>query len=207
MTSGSGSFSFSPGSFTFGQDDSLERDDLPDTGAPLHRKPTKRDLVRIRHREAIQDVLPDLPEPGASVHLVGRGNFDFWTWVPHLVSLTGPAAMWGSTWTMNQENALELLAMLDAGSITAASITTGLYFKRRESAVYATLLQGLQDRGQRYVAAKNHAKVLVLRNATADLVVEGSANFTANPRLEQYVVSRDPALAAFHVAWMEELIR
>ena len=38
------------------------------------------------------------------------------------------------------------------------------------------------------------------------ITIEGSANFTANPRLEQTVVSNDADLYAFHRAWLEEML-
>lgn len=41
---------------------------------------------------------------------------------------------------------------------------TGTYFKRREMAVYATLLEGLPECGQRYVAIENYAKVAPLHS-------------------------------------------
>jgi len=107
---------------------------------------------------------------------------------------------------MNRGNALGLLDLLDSGAITSSVLLTGLYFKTRESAVAATIIKGLADRGQRYMALKNHAKVIVIEAGARSLVVEGSANFTANPRIEQYVLTRDEGLAAFHAEWMMEAV-
>lgn len=38
-----------------------------------------------------------------------------------------------------------------------------------------------------------------------DICVEGSANFTANPRIEQFTISNDTALANFHKKWIENI--
>ena len=80
---------------------------------------------------------------------------------------------------------------------------TGLYFKRRETAVYSRLVSGLLQRGQRYAAFKNHAKIILIGKSKHWITVEGSANFTSNPRLEQYVISNDRTLYNFHKAWMD----
>ncbi len=186
--------------------DTLESDRMPEGRTHLRRE-VRRQLRRALRREALAEVVPTLPQPGTSVHIVANGNYDFWTWCPHLLELLEtPARVWASTWTMNRGNALELLALIDAGSIETLVLLTGLYFKRRESAVYATLVEGLQERGQRYLALRNHAKVLVLRTAEAGIVVEGSANFTANPRVEQYVLTACPELADFHAGWMQDAV-
>ena len=75
------------------------------------------------------------------------------------------------------------------------------------SAVAATILQGLRDRGQRFVTWENHAKVILLNNVAADAwyVVEGSANWTANPRTEQNILINDRGTWEFHAGWLEEM--
>lgn len=152
------------------------------------------------------EIVPHLPEEGESVHIIANGKYDFFLYVPHLLGLlAAPAAGWFSTWTMNRGNVLELLELYDHGRLSSVLMLTGLYFKRRESAVYATLLEGLHARGQRYLACKNHAKLILLDAGEVALVVEGSANFTANPRVEQYVLTRDRDLLEFHRGWMEEM--
>lgn len=183
----------------------LETSGLP--AAAVHRRrPRRRLFRRALQEEAIAEIVPDLPEPGESIHIVANGRYDFWLYVPHLLELLGvPAQGRFSTWTMNRGNVLELLELYDHGRLLSVLMFTGLYFKRRESAVYATLLEGLQERGQRYLAFKNHTKLILLEGGGHHLVVEGSANFTANPRVEQYVFTNDEALHAFHASWMEEL--
>jgi hypothetical protein len=76
-------------------------------------------------------------------------------------------------------------------------------------AVYAMLLDGIRARGGRYRSFQNHAKVLLLSNAGTGvwISVEGSANLTSNPRLEQYVITNDQGLYDFHRGWMEEAFR
>ncbi|MBK9968277.1 MAG: hypothetical protein IPP07_26815 [Holophagales bacterium] len=107
---------------------------------------------------------------------------------------------------MSRGNVVELLALFDARRIKAVSVTSGTYFLRRESAVAATLQEGLRARGQRYRAFANHAKVVLLAAPPDFLVFEGSANWTANPRLEQNVLVNDRELYDFHKAWMEDVL-
>jgi hypothetical protein len=104
---------------------------------------------------------------------------------------------------MSRPNALQLLQLLDDGKIQKATLFSGLYFKRRESAVYATVASGLIDRKQRFLCFENHSKIILLAAGDERIVIEGSANFTANPRVEQNTVTNDRDLYDFHRSWME----
>jgi len=166
-----------------------------------HRISARRRFERIRQKQSLLEVIPEPPAPGESIHVIGTGLYDFWTFVPQFIDWIGHAArLTCSTWTLNRPNAVEFFEIWDAGKIETADFLTGLYFKRRESAVYAFLLEGIRARGGRYRAFRNHAKVLLLENPdrNAWITVEGSANLTSNPRLEQYVVTNDRALYDFH---------
>jgi len=173
------------------------------------RRERKAKTVSAMKREALTDVMPALPEPGYSYHVVSNGSFDYWSWIPTMAGYMGHVEeFYGSTWTLNRANARELLELMDAGTLGSVAVITGVYFKRREAAVYTTLVEGLAARGGRYMALENHAKVALLGNAETDtwIVVEGSANWTANPRIEQNVVSNDRELFEFHRAWMESVL-
>ena len=105
-------------------------------------------------------------------------------------------------------NAAELFQLADDGKLGRIHFVTGLYFKRRESAVYAYLLEGLRKRGGTYRAFPNHSKVLLLANQAQGhyLTVEGSGNFTANPQHEQETIINDRGLWEFHRQWFAEML-
>lgn len=171
------------------------------------RQADKRQTIIDLQRRSLASLIDSLPEPGTSIHVVSNATADFWQFCPHLLSLMGPAHLHASTWSMNRDNALEMLDLLDQQQLLSATILTGSYFKTREGAVYATLAEGLLSRGQRLLAFWNHSKIMVLYNKKTSIVIEGSANFTMNPRVEQYVITHDHDLRKFHVNWMEEMLR
>lgn len=187
--------------------DLLETEYLPD--ARQHRLSPRHRYERILRRQALAAVVPEPPPPGDSIHVLSKAEFDFWTWVPTMIDWLGQTReLWCSTWTACRINVVDLFQIWDAGRIGQVHFLTGLYFKRRESAVYAQLLDGIRARGGRYRAARNHAKVILLDNPerNAYLTVVGSANLTSNPRMENYVITNDRAVHEFHAAWMEEVL-
>lgn len=171
------------------------------------RREFKQEAVTKLKKEKAAEILQDLPAPGVSLHIISNGSFDYFNFAPLTIEMLGgrTEAFYGSTWTMNRANVMELFALYDDGKIGTIAMMTGTYFKRRESAVYAALLEGLQDRKQRFITFENHAKIMLFNNGTDYIVMESSANFTANPRLEQTVIVNDKALWEFHRSWMNEM--
>lgn len=204
-----GAPSWTPESFgsLFGDTEEAETTTNLGRSRILRRRGPRRNLAALQEEELTQ-VLTELPRPGESFHIVSNGRWDYWRLVPVVLDLLGRPAdeLYGSTWTMSRGNVVELLTLYDAGRIKAVSVTSGTYFLRRESAVAATLQEGLRARGQRYKAFANHAKVVLLAAPPDFLVFEGSANWTANPRLEQNVLVNDRELYDFHRAWMEDVL-
>ena len=190
--------------------DPLETEYMPTDRTLLRKVSARRRFERIRQKQQLAEVIPQPPAPGESIHVVSTAKYDFWTFVPQIIDWIGRTEiLYCSTWTLSRPNAVELFALADAGKIGEIAFLTGLYFKRRETAVYAMLLNGIRARGGRYRAFRNHAKVLLAGNPARDawLTVEGSANLTGNPRLEQYIFTNDRPLYEFHKGWMEECLK
>jgi len=60
----------------------------------------------------------------------------------------------------------------------------------------------------RFACLENHTKVTLLANHERGdyLVLEGSANYTSNPRMEQNIILNDQAVYRFHRDWLEEVL-
>ena len=174
------------------------------------RRAQARGEREVRSRSETRDPEDlDSPPPakGECLHTLSNGRFDYFGFVGLILTWIGADSLYGSTWTMSRGNAMDLLKFYDDGKIGQITLASGNYFLKRESAVAATVLQGLRDRGQRFTTWENHAKVILLNNAAADqwFVAEGIANWTANPRTEQNILLNDRATWEFHRDWLEEM--
>jgi hypothetical protein len=112
------------------------------------------------------------------------------------------AIVHAATWCCNRRCALDLLELIDAGKIKEMNLIVGLYLKKREQSVFATLANGLIDRGQRLLANECHAKIFSIQHGEKYYTIEGSANWTSNPRIEQFTIIRDKGLHDFHADWI-----
>jgi len=174
------------------------------------RRAAREAYRRGLQQETLSALIPEPPEKGVCLHVVSNGKFDYFRFVSLILSWLEPdgaSELYGSTWTLSRSNATDLLGLIDAGKIRRCSIVTGLYFLRRESDVAALLAGGLSERGQRFKAFENHTKLLLISNPArgAFWTVEGSANWTANPRTEQNILLNDEGLYNFHKTWLEEM--
>ena len=186
-----------------------DQEQYGDDGIFVTARKQKMDL-RQRMRsgmktETAEELITEIPKPGESIHYISNGKFDYWTFIPILIRLMGGSKeTYMSTWTMNRSNAMELMDLYDAGKIKNLTFITGDYFKKRESVTYAFLITELQKRGQKFKAFLNHAKVTCLTNGKDYLVMEGSANFTSNPRIEQNTITNSKELFEFHAGWIRD---
>jgi hypothetical protein len=170
------------------------------------RRTARAQWTRGKRKERFEDLVPHIPAPGEVIHTISDGSFDHWSAVVSCLDQMGPTILYLSTWTMNRAIALDLLDRLDAGSLLEVGAVTGKYFKQRDPSTWSTLYEGLMKRGQRYASLDIHAKVTLLSDGAAWIVLEGSANWTTNPRIEQLVISNDRELYMFHREWLEELL-
>mgnify|MGYP003148193243 CR=1 FL=1 len=196
--------------------DPLETKYRPFSGRPgqagIHkRRAAKREMLRLRRREHLRDILDAPPGPGETYHIIGNSHFFFFDFVPNLLDIVGrPAAeFYASTWAMARPYALEMVHLVETGRIRKIAVVTGIYFKSRETATYSILLEGLRRVGGRYRAFMNHTKIFLLAWPEADLWIacESSANFSDNPRMENYMLTNDRPLYDFHRAWIEDILK
>ncbi|MDD3538490.1 MAG: hypothetical protein WC145_12715 [Aliarcobacter sp.] len=188
-------------------DDRAERESTKMISPRAYRHKGKMRAINGMKKETLDDLIKELPEEGEYVHLVSNGKYDYYTFIPVFIDKLGHIdELWGSTWTMNRSNCEDLFNQFDAGKIAGMNIITGLYFKRRETAVYASLVEGMAKRKQKVISCNNHAKVVLIRTDDKYYVIEGSANWTGNPRIEQNVLVQSRDLFEFHKGWMEEYI-
>lgn len=174
-----------------------------------YRTRAKREMKRMRQKESLNDVVKRPPEPGEAVHVVAANKFNFWTWAPTIIDWLGHTdGLYCSTWTTNHTATIDLFRLMDDDLIRGTvGFVLGIYFKRREPVVYTELAEGLKRRGGWIKTIETHSKVMLLSNETTGdyFSLEGSANLTDNPRLEQITIVNDRGLYEFHKEWIEEV--
>lgn len=167
---------------------------------------------RSKHEMQIENAvrhLERLPKAGWSYHCLMRGDYNGWEIVPAVVRLAKPARieeLWVATLGFNERNSKELLELLDAGEVGKVSFICSHYFKATSADIFNPLEKALRSRGQRILAMRCHAKLLLFSLSDGRrLVVESSANLRSCHNIEQFSLTNDSGLYDFHAGWMNEM--
>lgn len=175
-----------------------------------HRsRQTRRAFLHLLHVANAARHLERLPRKGEAFHCVMRGDYNAWDLVPAVERLAAPSKideLCIATLGFSTGNANELLEMLDARRIGRVWFLCSHYFKGTSQDIYNPLAEGLTARGQKILAMRSHAKVLLF--ALSDrrrLVVESSANLRSCKNIEQFTMTHDAKLHAFHRKWITEM--
>ena len=170
----------------------------------------RRKFQRLRQAKLARQHLRQLPEPGEAVHLVVRGDYSFWSLVPAVLEICKPARIQElliATLSFSDDNARDLVALLDAGQIGRVGMVVSCYFRDLSPHLFDPLAAELHKRGHHIAGVRNHSKVTLM--ALSDgrrITMEGSANLRSCRNIEQFCISIDPELHAFHARWIQEVL-
>jgi hypothetical protein len=167
-----------------------------------------RRFARLQQHQRAVDVLRPLPQPGEAVHGVTDGSFSGWMLASAIVELLQPAVdvLTICTLGFNRENARDLCGLLDSGAVRSCLLLVSDYFRSSDRTIFADIRRDLEARGHRVAIARSHAKLLLFEAGERQIVLETSANLRSSMNWEQFVISDDQQLLAFHRGWIKDLI-
>lgn len=134
---------------------------------------------------------------------INKGQFAAWEILAAALDLTGPADVVVATWSTNGEAIKDLARLRSEGRIKNLRLVLDNSLRSREPEYFQILMSALGNDCIR--TTRTHAKWCVLTNDRWNIVIRGSMNFGAVPRLEYFEVSDDRKLAEFLNAIADEL--
>jgi hypothetical protein len=180
-----------------------------DQDAKLTRQPTERRTLNLLRVANAAKALDAIPAPGETVHMVVKGNFSLWDFVPAVLHLAAPSTIRRldiATLGFSKSNVEELAAMLDDGRIAQVTLLYSVYFRSGDAGLCDSLHAEMERRGQKVFCCRTHAKVVLLELSDGRAIVfETSANLRSCRNVEQVTITHDRALLDFHRTWIEEI--
>jgi hypothetical protein len=175
-----------------------------------HFRRGKRYTADLRAKPDAVKHLERLPTDGESFHAVISGKYALWDLVPAMLEKIAPStidALTLATLSFSKQNAADMLALLDNGSIRTVVLLVSHYFKSTNREIYDSLIPQLLERGHKVCAMRTHAKLTLMQTtAGAKYVIESSANLRSCKNVEQFVMTQDANLYDFHRQWITDLI-
>jgi hypothetical protein len=154
-------------------------------------------------------VLEHLPAEGESLHAVCTARMDLTDVINGLLETLGRCdRMLIATLGYNKTNLATLLRWLDTGAVRSLALVASIFFRSHNQAMWDETVREFRARKQRAACCHSHAKVVTLAFASGErFSIEGSANLCGNGSgREQFALIHDAALAAWHSAWISELV-
>lgn len=136
--------------------------------------------------------LPQLKQ-GSTIYFATVGKWSSHELLAYLLSITGPADVGISTYSMTEDPARLIVDFMSQGIIRKMHLVSDKRFKTHQPNAYQLAIANFP-----VFLTDIHAKVMVIRNEQWDVVVLGSANFTRNKRREVGCIVADSATAAFY---------
>lgn len=159
----------------------------------------KNKLVLGTAGETLEKLIPKL-EKEEVVHLPSYGNWSFHHMIKHILSLTGAADVYLTSWTISEQPVKELLQLLDNGVIQDLKCL----FDSRVPKQCPNAYQIAQHRFAQLKLCHIHAKVAVIINEEYQITINSSANLSRNDAIEAYVITESLVVAKHQAQWITE---
>jgi len=136
---------------------------------------------------------------GMNIHFSTTGNWSLHDLVAYLLTLTGKADIYFSTWSIREEPVWSMIHWKQSEAVGSIQCLLDHRAPQRD---HQTVML-CQDNFDRVAFAKCHAKVTVLVGEKMTIAINGSQNYTRNPRIECGVISTDESVCNFHLTWLK----
>lgn len=144
----------------------------------------------------LNESLPSLCD-GEVYHLVSLGRWSMHHLLFHLLTLTGPANVYATTWSISEDVVRHLVEARNQGLIIDMSFIYDFRVRKYKPAAYFLSKQYFTSK-----VTSCHAKVTVIESQRHTLTLIGSANYTRNDRIEVGVIFTDKVTCDFHKNWI-----
>ena len=133
--------------------------------------------------------------PQCSIFGITKGQFSLVELIAVILQQTGPADVFLSTWTAAGGDLTEAHGFIESGAMRSFRCLVDNTFQRRKPAFAARIRELFGIEAIR--VTRNHAKFCLIRNEKWSIVINTSMNLNSNPRLEDFLIQDNAALADF----------
>lgn len=192
----------------------FETNQMPDT-----RKSKKGKLITTAHKKAFKkkeqaaeifEAIGGLPKPGESIDFISRGEGNAGSFYELIRDKWGEVQeAYIATWIINRYYIDMLLSDAKAGVLKKLVFIISNRMRQLGHHIgnFNFMLHEFNEQKNISIrVANSHAKTYCMANGADFIVIDGSANWTDNPRLENYTITNAKEKFDFRKHWMTEII-
>jgi hypothetical protein len=158
-----------------------------------HRKTAKRE-IRVAKKSSASDAIGKI-EKNTDTFILTYGQFSLIDALCVILDQTGPADVSISTWTAADAHLERSAALMESARIKSLKMIIDRSFETRQPKYCRHMRKVFGPECIR--AIRTHAKFMLIRSETHNIVVRTSMNLNENPRLENIEISEDSDFADF----------
>jgi hypothetical protein len=137
--------------------------------------------------------------PGCIYNMMSDGKWSMVHLLLRILKDTGPAEVWATTWSANEDAIRSLIDLHQSGYFTRLNFLFDYRVRKYRPAAYFLARENFNSR-----IASCHAKVTVIMNDKWAVSIIGSPNYTRNDRIEAVVIFEGKEIAEFHRNWISK---
>lgn len=137
------------------------------------------------------------------IHFISKGDWSMHDLIIELLNNYYPAELYFTTYALRELSVRQLLQALEKKRLLAVHILIDTKARSRTPDVIQLAEMNLN----RVYLTSIHAKVAILKTADSIISINGSANWTTNPRIEAGTISTNKSVGEFHINWMEKIMK
>lgn len=159
----------------------------------------KHSLMLTSELADLKKTVPELV-PGTVYDFVSFGQWSLIHVLVYVLSLTGPADVYATTYGLSPDVARNLVEAKNKGAIHTMTFLMDWKIRTYKAEAYFIVEQAFKTK-----LLSNHAKVTAVINERWGVTIQGSANFTRNNKIEDYIITVDRNRALMHAGWITRL--
>lgn len=180
----------------------IAADSPSDTLKPVLKQPRSRESAGVLASRRLQELFPEL-EACATHHFFSTGTWSAHELLEHLLSLTGPAVVTLAVWSISEVGARSIVQLKESGQITELRALFDYRSNVRHPGALALVRQACDE----VRTLPCHAKCTVIRGKDWTVMMNGSSNYTRNPRAEAGYITTLPEICDFYEQHILNMIR
>ena len=179
---------------------------LPANKFLVAKKALKRPgIKRFIKPENARTVITNLPSPGDHTHCLLKGDFILGDLIPLMLTGQHCTHLRIATLGLSVHNAETLANLRETSMVDQITLLTSLYFREvNKDETFKTVMERLAGHAK-LVVARSHVKIILIPTATANWVMESSANLRSSDNLELMTIFNDKEIHDWHAAWIDEM--
>ena len=138
-----------------------------------------------------------------AIHFVSNGDWSTADLVMMLIERYKPADLFFTTYAIRETQVRQLVLAKDRGDLS--SITMLIDYRANVRTPEAFQLAAMNATAIYLTAI--HAKVCVLKTPGVCITINGSSNWTTNPRIESGVITLNANVGEFHIDWIKKVMQ